>query len=134
MKKDFMGAGFLPFCHNTNRFLVLLRNDPKPTWGTVGGGRDNNETPIQTAKREFAEETRIRPNCKVINSYVNDLHKGIYYNFIGVFDKEFKPKLDNENIDYKWCGFKKLLNLEDKHYGLLELLQNDYKTIKNLCS
>lgn len=48
-----------------NKFLLVLR-DNKPdiiqpnTWGLIGGGIDEGETPEQTLKRELEEESNIK--------------------------------------------------------------------------
>ena len=49
-----------------NKFLLVLR-DNKPdiiqpnTWGLIGGGIDEGETPEQTAFRELNEELHLKP-------------------------------------------------------------------------
>lgn len=57
-----MGAGILPVAIHNNRVYLLFgkeRNRPNETargWADFGGGNDANETNIETAAREGAEE------------------------------------------------------------------------------
>jgi ADP-ribose pyrophosphatase YjhB (NUDIX family) len=59
-----VGAGVLPYCPLTKRFLINLRsqevNEPG-TWGVWGGKMDWGETePVETAERELREETQFK--------------------------------------------------------------------------
>jgi len=55
-----MGAGILPCTIHNNKLYFLFGKENKyadtPGWSDFGGGKDNNETPIQTALREGEEE------------------------------------------------------------------------------
>jgi hypothetical protein len=55
-----MGAGILPCTIHNNKLYFLFGKENKyadtPGWSDFGGGKDNNETPIQTALREGTEE------------------------------------------------------------------------------
>ncbi len=55
-----MGAGVLPCTIHKNKLYFLFGKENKyadtPGWSDFGGGKDENETPIQTALREGSEE------------------------------------------------------------------------------
>ena len=55
-----MGGGILPCTIHNNKLYFLFGKENKyadtPGWSDFGGGRDGNETPLQTALREGAEE------------------------------------------------------------------------------
>jgi hypothetical protein len=55
-----MGAGILPTTIHNNKLYFLFGKENKyadtPGWSDIGGGTDNNETFLQTAAREGAEE------------------------------------------------------------------------------
>ena len=129
---EYLASGFLPLSKNGN-ILVLLRNDKNPTWGTVGGGKEDYETnPLDTAKREFIEETKIdKPFRYIKKLFTNKLNggKNLYINYLGVLDDDFVPELDEENIDYKWISLDDLMRLKNKHFGLNQLLFTKYNDI-----
>jgi 8-oxo-dGTP diphosphatase len=55
------------FAHYQNKWIVCKHKD-RDTWETSGGHIENNEIPIEAAKREFMEETgaldfEITPVC-----------------------------------------------------------------------
>jgi 8-oxo-dGTP pyrophosphatase MutT (NUDIX family) len=103
--KKRISAGIL-IKSSKDTILLLLRNDPKPTWSLMSGGLKENENPLEGLKREIIEELNIDPEIieyKKIRTEDNPKSKFIYYE--GFVEKEFKPKLNNENLEYGW--FKK---------------------------
>ena len=140
-----IGAGILFYAKNTKRFLILLRN-PKVhkgnTWSTVGGKVEPWESAEEGAVRETKEEIEfdddvvLKPlyTFKKINynefKKTNVIFK--YYTYLAILDKEFKPKLNWENIDYKWASLEELLVLEVKHPGLKELIKRKHKLLRQL--
>lgn len=126
-----VGAGVLPISPS-GRILVALRsqyiNEPN-TWGVWGGKLDNDEDIQKACKREFIEETNYLHDIKLIPAYVFKTEGFEYHNFIGIVEQEFEPTLDWETQNYKWCTFNELLELEPKHFGLENLL-NDEKSLK----
>jgi hypothetical protein len=56
----YMGAGILPTTIHNNKLYFLFGKENKyadtPGWSDIGGGTDNDETFMQTAMREGAEE------------------------------------------------------------------------------
>ena len=140
------GAGIMPICKDTGRVLLFLRKpvpgDPDSgRWATAGGmmNDDELETNIElgsrdAALREFKEETGENdPFSRLIASYVYESDDGSfkYYNFIGIVDEEFEPKLNSEHTEYRWfsLGDLKLVPRELFHFGLKLLFANDEGTI-----
>lgn len=134
-----VGAGILPFCPETKRFLIAYRsihvNEPN-TWGVWGGKVDDEDLMnLQgEAKREFEEETGYSGSISLIPAYVFKSPGGgfEYHNFIGILSKEFNPKHNWETENHKWLTLEELFKLEPKHFGLSALLKNSYNLITNL--
>lgn len=129
------GAGILPYCKETKRFLISFRSDEvlEPhTWGIWGGKIDDDEDPKIAAMREIHEESGYDGKVILIDSYVFEDENFKYYNFIGLVEEEFTPILDWETENYKWMTFEELLELQPKHFGLEALIKNNYKQLKNL--
>jgi len=102
-------GGVLIKCTETDRVLLLLRNDKGEDpnlWSMVTGGIDEGESILEGLKREVNEEMSINPNIieyKFIEKqYINKKNMDFHY-FEGFTKSEFIPKLDHENLDYKWC-------------------------------
>jgi 8-oxo-dGTP pyrophosphatase MutT (NUDIX family) len=92
---------------NTQRYLYLLRNDPKHpgTWGLPGGKIDPGETLIQAIERECQEEmgsmpayTRLVP----LEKFTSADHGFVYHTFFCSVDVEFTPTLNNEHLGWAW--------------------------------
>lgn len=140
-----IGAGILPLCKENGKFLVPFRsefvNEPN-TYGVWGGKLDDMETddPKKAAIQEFQEECGYTDKIKMIPSYVyekNDQNgKNIftYFNYIGIIENEFKPILNWETESYKWVSLEELYNIEPKHFGLEDLLENARKQIEEIYS
>ena len=106
---DRIAAGVLVKCIETDRILLLLRNDnaDEPnTWALVGGGIDDGENVLEGLKREVKEEMSIDPDIieyEFINkNYIKEKNMDFHY-FKGFTKSEFLPTLDEENLDYRWC-------------------------------
>ena len=102
-------GGVLIKCTETDRVLLLLRNDKGEDpnlWSMVTGGIDEGESILEGLKREVNEEMSIDPNIinyKFIEKiYISEKNMDFHY-FQGFTNSEFLPKLDNENLDFKWC-------------------------------
>lgn len=124
------GAGILPICEPTKRALLALRSpyvmEPN-TWGIWGGKIDDDDLkPSEAALRELSEETEFYGNVSLYKAFVFESNKAdfTYYNFIGVLDKEFEPKLNWETSDFLWLDFDGLIKLKPKHFGLSALLKD----------
>lgn len=124
------GAGVLPFCSSTKRFLINHRsgyvNEPH-TWGVWGGAIDSNEQPRQAVLRELREEAGYTGHIELIDAYIFRSSGGgfTFYNFIGIVDEEFEPELDWESQGFEWIGYDDLLNKDNLHFGLESLLDNN---------
>lgn len=104
-----LAAGIVPYCPNTNRFLLVRRGvqQPEPnTWAFLGGKfeEDEDKGPRDNAKREFAEESNYKKKYLLRKNpiFVNKNHHLVYYNYLGLFDDEFVPVIGEEAQDYGW--------------------------------
>jgi 8-oxo-dGTP pyrophosphatase MutT (NUDIX family) len=136
-ENDYWGniaGGALIIAKSTGRILIVHRSlmvkEPL-TWGIVGGKLDiGDDNTIQDAIiREIEEELDYSGNIILIPSYIFKDKNFEYHNFIGLVEKEFEPILNWESKDYKWVTFDELLNINNKHFGLRELLNNDKEKI-----
>lgn len=97
-------AGVFFYSSSTNRYLYLLRADPKNhTWSIPGGGIEKNETLYEGIERECNEEMGFFDhNLKLIpiQKFVNNSFT--YHTFFCAVEKEFIPNLNNEHIGYAW--------------------------------
>jgi len=125
-----IGAGIVPFCEKTKRFLVGLRSEgvlEPHTWNGFGGKLDIDEGVDETieiaAKRELEEETGFNDNIELIKGYIFKEKSFEYHNYIGIVKEEFKPILNWENDDASWMTYEELLKLRKKHFGLDIFLQ-----------
>lgn len=135
------GAGILAICDYTKRALLVLRkpaqDDPDADkWSTIGGMLDDAELRMdakvgsrEAALREFKEETgQDAPFTRLISSYEYESPDGgfTYYNFIGIVPEEFDPKLNDENVDYKWFSMSDLRAMPRDmfHFGVKLLFAN----------
>jgi len=103
--RDNISAGIFFCATNTNRFLFLLRNDPKNfgNWGIPGGKIENDETLLEGIERECLEEIAyFPPEAKLIpiQKFVNNTFT--YHTFFCKVDKEFIPILNEEHCGYAW--------------------------------
>jgi dATP pyrophosphohydrolase len=118
----------IPFHHNKNgeiEFAVLKRSD-EHYWQFVAGGGENNESPIDTAKRETFEEIKIPASSKLIklDSKINipvvfitgefTFGKDVYvipeYAF-GIECENFDLNLSEEHIEYKWLNYNEAMEI-----------------------
>jgi 8-oxo-dGTP pyrophosphatase MutT (NUDIX family) len=134
-KKDLnFGAGIIPICKKTGRILMAQRgkkiSNPNQ-WCNFGGGTEEGELPIDTAKREFREESGYKGkilNITPIFTYNgSDYKKGYkFYNFVAFVTEEFKPPIlrrktvdgDVEVQNAGWFSLDEILNF--KHGKMLK--------------
>lgn len=120
------GAGCLVMARDTKRFLLMLRSadvEQPLTWGTLGGAIDRGESAKEGAIRELREESGYRGKITGLTQlYVFRKDTFKYTNFLILVPKEFKPKVDWENIRGQWFD----LNAFPKplHFGVTALLRD----------
>lgn len=137
-------AGVLPIAKTTGRILIHKRAPQLPngdTWVTFGGKPDPNETPKQTARREFREESGYDgPIYKMQSAHLYKRKSGFkFYNNLILLPYEFKVKTINkktidgeiEVADAKWVTLDELKNMKGLHFGLKDLLKNSEEQIRN---
>jgi 8-oxo-dGTP pyrophosphatase MutT (NUDIX family) len=92
---------------STQRYLYLLRNDPRHpgTWGLPGGKVDPGETLIQTIERECVEEMGSMPNyisLAPLEKFTSADGKFVYHTFFCRVENEFTPVLNEEHQGWAW--------------------------------
>ena len=108
MEPGIINAVGIWFCSiNTNRYLYLMRNDPKHphTWGLPGGKCENNETLMTTIYRECREELGFMPEyikLVPIEKFTSADGGFCYHTFFCLVSEEFKPTLNEEHVGYSW--------------------------------
>jgi len=120
------GAGVLPYCPDTGRFLLAFRsayvNEPH-TWGIWGGAVDPGESPEDAACREVREEMGITAEPDDLQQlYVYRDGSFTYVSYLLAVDEEFEPSLDWETEGFRWVPLDELVEMEDLHYGVKALL------------
>ena len=114
------------------KFLLVQENQKicKGKWNIPAGGLNENESLIESAKREIFEETGCKVEVTGILEIANEILEGI--NVVSFF---FDTKIIDENLNadgneitnVKWFTYEEILNMRD------ELRANGYfiSTIKN---
>lgn len=110
-----------------NGYLTKLHNIGSiydyPEWEIPKGRKNNNESNINCAIREFYEETGIAPNEYDIKHNITSIHddfigtdgnkyKHIFY--IGVYKNEINNRIFNNNNEIKetrWCSWDEAITL-----------------------
>jgi len=120
-------SGALFYALNTKRFLFLHRAKGKTsgTWGIVGGGTEDGETPFEGLKREIQEEVGDLPSfVKTIplETFVSNDERFNFHTYLVVIKEEFLPKLNDEHNGYAWTTFGNWP--KTLHQGLRNTLQN----------
>lgn len=91
----------------TDRYLYLLRNDPKNPgcWGLPGGKVENKESFSDAIQRECYEEIGMWPEIiklVPIEKFTSADDKFSYHTFFCLIDDEFTPMLNYEHHGYAW--------------------------------
>ena len=105
-------VGCLFISEESNKFLLLRRakfsNDKfGGYWSLLTGHMDEGELPYQTVDRECYEEIGIKRYS--LNYYKEKIYgydDKLFHMYYTIVPKEFEPKLNEENIDYRWCDLK----------------------------
>jgi ADP-ribose pyrophosphatase YjhB (NUDIX family) len=106
-QKTVNAAGVWFYSQTTNRYLYLLRNDPKnpECWSLPGGKSEIKESLLETIERECGEELGSMPNyikLMPIEKFTSDDGVFAYHTFFCVVENEFIPKLNHEHFGYAW--------------------------------
>jgi 8-oxo-dGTP pyrophosphatase MutT (NUDIX family) len=105
-----IAAGVMPICPSTGRVLLVrrgLHQSHPGKWATFGGKfEEEDQNPKETAKREFKEESGYKGKYKIMKKPIDVYESNhlIFYTYVGIFDEEFKPNLEEaeEAMDYGW--------------------------------
>lgn len=110
-KTENLAVGVLIKCTNTNKILLVLRNETQPTWSLISGSLEDGEKPLEALKREVSEELSINPEIiKYKKIGVQDIpEKNMKFHYYeGFTSDEFTPKLNDEHTDWGWFHKEKL--------------------------
>lgn len=127
------GSGAILLSKKTGNFLFGLRseyvNEPG-TWSGFGGKIDYGEDPEKSALREIEEETGYNGSIKLepLNIYKDGNFS--YYNYIGIVDDEFSPRLNWENDTFDWVSFNQWPN--PLHFGTKYALNHSPDKLKEI--
>ena len=91
----------------TQRYLYLMRNDPKhpQCWGLPGGKIEDGESMMAAMERECTEELGSMPDyIKVVplEKFTSVDHGFSYHTFFCSVEAEFTPVLNDEHVGYAW--------------------------------
>jgi ADP-ribose pyrophosphatase YjhB (NUDIX family) len=94
---------------DTQRYLYLMRNDPKhpDTWGLPGGKIDGNETLIEAITRECKEELGDMPTyirLVPLEKFTTADQGFAYHTFFCSVATEFTPQLNDEHVGWAWIA------------------------------
>ena len=134
-----MGAGVLPIAiHNKQVYLLLGKEAGSGGWSDFGGGREKNESHLETAIRESVEELNgflgtesdMRSRIKENGVGIITTEKPIYKSFIIKIDYDpLLPKYFNSN--FKLMN-RKLKDQVKKHNGLFEKSEVQWFRLEDL--
>lgn len=139
MEGKTIAAGVLPVCAKTGRILLVKRGPDQGgagTWACLGGKFEErlDHSPKETAKREFAEESRFAGKYKISSTplYINDDNHVTFYTYVGVFEEEFAPDIEKEQEATAYGWFHLNETPSSLFPGFKETLEQKNKTLQNL--
>jgi 8-oxo-dGTP pyrophosphatase MutT (NUDIX family) len=93
----------------TQRYLYLLRNDPKHpgSWGLPGGKIESGETLLDAMHRECQEELGAMPDylrLMPLEKFTSADQGFVYHTFFCSVDTEFTPVLNDEHVGWAWIA------------------------------
>lgn len=131
-------CGVVPFFKENNQIKFLLIAHLDGHWGFPKGRKEEGEKEIETAKREFIEETGIT-NFTIFSEKTftekysfkkNNIleNKEVTYFISEVFDN--RVKMQKEEISqYAWLSYDNSIKIL-KNEGTIKLLQNVFDYLK----
>lgn len=132
MQERIKAAGILAIDKNTGKVLLVKRSKlcPHPfLWANVGGKMDPDELdPRVTAAREFKEEVQPDEPYQLSKLPLIITLEGPvkFYTYLGFFNNEFVPVLNEENTDYGW------FHLDDLPENMLPACELIFREKKSL--
>jgi 8-oxo-dGTP pyrophosphatase MutT (NUDIX family) len=138
---DPFAAGIIPYkIVNGKKYFLLGLERSNNKWSGFVGGSERGEIPIETAIREFHEETR-----NVFNNYLNNLQlelgspfidrtstgKKVYLWFLEIpglldlssfYSSKLTDRVYREKIELKYFSLKELVRSKDVLYQLKEII------------
>jgi 8-oxo-dGTP pyrophosphatase MutT (NUDIX family) len=102
-------VGIWFYAQSTNRYLYLVRNDPKhpDSWGLPGGKMEPGESIMAAMVRECEEEIGSMPDyvkLMPLEKFTSSDGGFVYNTFFCVVENEFNPRLNNEHLGYAWVN------------------------------
>ena len=102
-------VGIWFYAVNTQRYLYLMRNDPRhpDSWGLPGGKIESGETLMAAMERECEEELGSMPKyLKLVplEKFTSADGGFAYHTFFCSVDTEFTPVLNDEHTGYAWIN------------------------------
>lgn len=120
-----IAAGVFFYSKSTDRYLYLLRSDPKSSsWSIPGGKIEKEETLLEGISRECIEEIGFFDyNLKLVPIQKFENGNFVYHTFFCELESEFIPKLNNEHVGYAWV--KEHMYPKPLHPGLFSTINID---------
>lgn len=126
---------------NENIFFCIFKRKDMKIWQFIAGGGEGKEEPIETAKRETFEESKILPqNLFALKSVCSvpvtnfslkaqkEWGKAVLvipvYTFAALCNEDTEISLSGEHLEYKWCSYEeanRLLHFDIDKTMLFEL-------------
>lgn len=114
MKKEKSCGAIVLSSHNGSRNVLLIKHENGGHWAFPKGHIENDETEIETARREIAEETGLSVEISsafrkaVSYSPAEGITKEVIY-FLAFAGNEEIQKQDAEVTDYLWLPMNEAL-------------------------
>lgn len=142
-------AGVIPYMIIDGITYILLgySNEKNAVWADLGGRAEQNETTLDTALREFGEESRyvIPPNLNKISKilitgrpgsiYPDQVHLVIEYDssYYNINDKFIttvpKTQYEDEMVFLKWISYEDFMKMEGLS-GSMKYVRSLLKSLK----
>lgn len=122
-KSGFSGSS--GFCLNDKNEICIVLAEDKDYWTLVGGGRENNETPLETFIREVNEEAQADPVLIKFFQIIN----------ANYFEGDEVTKITNQEIVLPGIRFIcKLENIKDfiPNQNGFEIIERKFVSVEGL--